>query len=71
MLLTGLLSVACSLGFFFFHATQAHQPRSGAAHSGLDLPPSVSNQENFSADMSAGQYDGGSSFPEDPSSLVW
>lgn len=68
MLLTGLLSVACSL--CFFPINQVHQPRSGAAYSGLDLPPSVSNQESSSTDIPAGQCDGGSSFIEDPFSLV-
>lgn len=67
-LLTGLLFVVCSL--CFYHTTQVHQSRSGAAHSGLDLPPSVSNQENSPRAVSSGQHDGGSSFTEDPSSLV-
>jgi hypothetical protein len=34
------------LNLFFFPTTQAHMPRGGTTHSGLDPPTSIINQEN-------------------------
>lgn len=36
------------------YTAQAHQPRDGAAHSGLDLPQQSINQDNL---LFTGQYD--------------
>lgn len=57
-MLTGLHSVACSAGFGLY-TLQNYLPRGGTARSGLDPPKLITELENASKDLPAGQSDRG------------
>jgi hypothetical protein len=45
------------IAFFFFYTVLGYLPRDGAAHSGLDHPTSINNEDNPPTDMPTGWSD--------------
>lgn len=71
MLLTGLLSMACSV--YFLKQPKNHLPRGSITHSGLDLSMSIIKKKKSPTNVPMGDSDGGkfvnsgSFFPSDQS----
>lgn len=65
-----LLFAPSTLLSFFSYRAQAHWPMNGTTHTVLGSPMSISSQGNAPQTCPAGQYNGGSSSTESPSSLV-